>query len=72
MKWQFKQQPQPQATPQMPNQQFGQAGQSVTTASSNPQHENYNGAEFDHDGGYLNDLDNYDAYSMAADSEFQP
>ena len=39
----------------MPNQQFGQ---SVTTASSNPQHENYNGAEFDHDGGYLNSLEN--------------
>jgi hypothetical protein len=42
----------------MPNQQFGQAGQSVTTASSNPQHENYIGAEFDHDGGYLNSLEN--------------
>ena len=58
MKWQFKQQPRPQATPQMPNQQFGQAGKSVTTASSNPQHENYIGAEFDHDGGYLNSLEN--------------
>ena len=56
----------------MPNQQIGQAGQPVITASSNPQHENCNGAEFDHDGGYLNDLDNYDAYSMAAESEFQP
>ena len=63
----------------MPNQQFGQAGQPVTTASSNPQHENYNGAKFDHDEGYLNSLDNIhgmpddlDAQSMTAASEFQP
>ena len=55
-KWKFKQKP--QATPQMPNKQFGQAEQSFTNASRNAQYENYNNAEFDNDGGYLNCLDN--------------